>query len=239
MSYKNQKVLLFIVEGKNDIKEVRAILRSSRFKEELEKYSIQFTSFDGDVSSRNNVTIKNIQNTVTQLVHKFRKNNPFRFEDYKEIIQIVDLDGTFIPDYCVIKGESRDYQYTSEFIITSDVRGAQERNRQKSSNLRKLITVAKIDNIPFSIYFVSRNMEHVLFNETGSPSMATKRDMADSFSDKCDLNPDILDDSLFNKEICSTKPYVESWEDVQTECRSLERHTNFNLFFSKDAKNPK
>lgn len=74
------------------------------------------------------------------------------------------LHGAFIPDSKIIRGDSNFFQYTDENIVTSNVDGAKGRNRKKAEILRKLVEIKQVGNVPYSVYFVSCNMDHVLFD---------------------------------------------------------------------------
>ena len=237
-----KKFILFLVEGKNDTRELKAILHLPCFAEDLRKFEPWFIEANTDLTTASGITADNIQKRITDLLMNFRnKTGPYRgikVNEIQELIQIVDLDGAFIPPSHIIRDNTgSEFVYTLENIYTSNVDGAIGRNRKKAAILRKLIGVSQIGNVPYSVYFVSRNMEHVLFNQIGVLSKDQKRKYSEQFSSDCDKSSSILNESIFSEEVMSKGPYVESWEIVQTGTHSLSRKTNMNLLFSEEAKN--
>ncbi len=237
-----KKFILFLVEGKNDEREIGAILHSPYFKKYKEKYEIQFWTKAGDITACKDVTIKNVQKKLTDILLDFRRNGvPYsniRIDDIQEFVQIVDIDGVFIPDENVQKGGNSEFYYSDNAIITSNVDGAIGRNKKKAEILQKLFEVQQIGNVPYSIYYASCNMDHLLFDKRNS-DRGEKCNNSENFADKCDEHPSILAESVFKKGIGAEGTYSESWSFIQQGCNSLQRYTNINLFFSDKAKNKK
>lgn len=238
----SKKFILFIVEGKNDEREINAILHTSYFSQYREKYNPFFWTKNGDLTTANDVTPKNIVKKLNDIVLNFRRHGvPFSnisIQDIQEIIQIVDLDGAFIPLDNIVRGEKSSFCYTDDSIITSNVDGARGRNKKKAEILRKLVDIKQIDNIPYSIYFASCNMDHLLFNRI-MPTQQEKCTFSYEFQMLCQNHPEELSNSLFKPDIAASGSFFESWSNIQNDCQSLHRHTNFNLFFGDDAKNIK
>lgn len=236
-----QKFILFIVEGKNDKIEIDTILHSDFFAEYKAKYDCRFEVVNGDITAASHVNENNIQSEINKIIMKFRNGgipyNNISVRDIQEVVQIVDIDGCFIPNINIVNGDNSEFTYSDTNIITSNIDGAIGRNKKKSKVLRKLLSVDQIGNIPYSIYFVSCNMDHVLFNNR-SLNRNQKDKCAYVFGKKCSQDSSILNDSIFRSGIKSNN-YIESWDDIQNECNSLRRKTNFNLFFESGSKNVK
>ena len=243
----SKKFILFIVEGKNDEREIDAILHSPYFSKYLELYEPRFISTGGDITTEIEKNKKgrketNIIAKLNKLVLEFRRSG-LDFcnvlpRDIQEIVQIVDMDGAFIPDENVCYGGTKYFEYTDENIITQNVDGAIGRNRKKAEILRKLIQTKLVDNIPYSVYFASCNMDHLLFGNRHLRPYE-KNNSAMDFGVKLKEHPERLSESIFKQGIMSEGTYEESWEEIQEDCRSLERRTNINLFLGDGAKNPK
>ena len=237
-----KKFILFLVEGKNDEREINAILHTPYFDKYREKYQIQFLPKGGDITASSGVTTKNIQQKLNDLLLYFRKNGvPFsniRTDEIHEFIQIVDVDGAFIPPENIVRGNDGGFYYTDNSIITSNVDGAIGRNRKKAEILQKLSEIQQIGNVPYSVYYASCNMDHLLFDKQ-MPTQNEKNAQAYRFIERCAANPSVLKDSIFKQGIMAIDTYSESWTYIQQGCNSLGRHTNFNLFFSDNAKNNK
>lgn len=236
-----KKFILFIVEGKNDEREIGAMLHTPFFSKYLEKYEPYFLTKGGDITSSFGIKANNIQQKLNELVLFFRRNGvPYtniKVQDIQEVVQIVDLDGAFIPGDRIIRSDDSKFQYSENAIYTSNVDGAIGRNRKKAEILSRLVEIEQIGNIPYSAYFVSCNMDHLLFNqqlEAKDKSMCCLK-----FQEECKKKPNCLNESVFKMGIMASGSYLESWEKVKEDCESLHRHTNFNLFFGDEAKNPK
>lgn len=237
-----KKFILFIVEGNNDKRELEAMFHTPFFSEYLEHYEPYYLVQNKDITADKTVNAGNIQQKLNDIVMRFRKNGiPYsnvKVSDIQEVVHIVDLDGAFIPLDNILGGDSSKFIYTDTNIFTSNVDGARGRNKKKSEILKKLIYVNQIGNIPYSIYFVSCNMDHVLFNNRMMDKNG-KNDSSFKFQIECQKNPNSLRDSIFNDVVATNQSYYESWERVQNECESLKRLTNLNLFFGQNAKNKK
>lgn len=237
-----KKFILLLVEGKNDEREINAILHSSCFEQYRDKYQIEFLTKGGDVTATSGVSAKNIQQKLNDILLYFRRNgvpfNNIKVSEIQEFVQIVDMDGAFIDPSHIIRGSSNAFYYTEDSIVTSNVDGAIGRNRKKAEILQKLSEIQQIGNVPYSVYYASCNMDHVLFDKrTSAPNEKTA--CAFRFIERCSLDPSILEDSIFKQGIMSEGTYEESWTYIQQECNSLNRHTNINLFLGDKAKNQK
>ena len=162
-------------------------------------------------------------------------------KDISEIIQIVDTDGAYIPDECVVLDSSLSEEdspfYKDDKIACLDVDKIVKRNEQKSENLDYLSSCTTIKvrqkTVPYSVYYVSCNLDHYL-HRSANLDYRMKRSLADTFA-----RTYIGDVEGFIKEI-SDDPgavkgmsYDESWNYIKEDKNSLHRHTNLNLLFEK------
>lgn len=246
-----KKFILFIVEGYNDKIEIDAMLHSPMFEQYRHSYEPFFYVTQGDVmmssikvrNKKVKVTSDNIQKALDDIVLNFRRTNgPYSnisVSDIHEVVQITDTDGAFIPNYRVIRDDNYVYcTYFDDCIKINNVDGIVGRNRRKAEIIRKLLNVKQIGNIPYSLYYVSCNMDHVLFNERNLSKNA-KVENSKEFAFTCKKTPEHLSQNLFKSGIMADGSYEESWEIIQDGISSLGRYTNFNLFFTDKAKNPK
>ena len=148
------------------------------------------------------------------------------------------MDGTFIPPENIVMGNVKDFYYTNNSIVTLNVDGAIGRNKKKADILRKLLEIAQVGNVPYSAYYASCNMDHVLFDKRNPPPNV-KTGCAYHFIERCTADPSVLNDSIFKQGIMAEGSYDHSWTYIQQGCNSLHRHTNINLFFGDNAKNNK
>ncbi|MBR4335496.1 MAG: hypothetical protein IKP74_03485 [Clostridia bacterium] len=234
----SKKFILFLVEGKNDEREIGAILHTPVFDRFRDKYQPIILPNGGDITMSPN----SIQGKLNNQLLSFRKSGvPFhniRVDEIQEFVQIVDTDGVFIPSENVVRGGSSSFLYTDTTIITTNDCGAVGRNRKKAEILRTLSTIDQVGNVPYSVYYASCNMDHVLFGNRNPPPNV-KTGCSWGFVEKCASDPSILNESIFKPGIMAEGTYADSWSFIQQGCNSLQRHTNFNLFFSEKAKNKK
>lgn len=231
-----KKIVLFIVEGDHDEDEINSILHTPYFADYLKHYRLEFKKVNTDITSDKFSSGSNIQGKLSQLVREFRKNGvPFsniKVSDIDKIIHIVDTDGTFIPREKIKYADVGKYVYEEECIKANNPDEAYARNRRKASILQVLMGVKKIDNIKYTVYFVSCNMEHMLFDKkVYSPS--EKSSLSDDFVKRCKNDPECLFENVFNKQITYDVSHEESWKDIQEGTNSLKRKTNINIFLEE------
>ena len=226
----SRKILFFIVEGVSD---------HSAIAQALEKIfnsnKVTVRIVGGDLTSEKGSTPQNIQNKiVTQIKNEMGKS--FTPKDFAEVIQLVDLDGVFIP-LDKIKEGTESVFYGEDEIICKNREDIVKRNIQKSSIINKLIKMPKVwKSIPYSIYFFSSNLDHVLHNNSNL-SESEKEPLATNFAKRYENNPDGFIE-FFSESVFSIKnSYEESWEFIKLNSNSLKRYTNFGLLFGEKAKN--
>lgn len=238
----SKKFILFIVEGNNDKREISAVLHSKWFEPYKDIYEPFIWTKGGDITASTGVSAKNVQQKLNDILLQFRRNgipfNNIKIQDIQEVVQIVDMDGAFIPSEKIVRGSQSGFAYTDTGIITSNVDGARGRNNKKAEILRKLVEVKQIGNVPYSVYFASCNMDHLLFGKR-MLLPREKNEFAIQFQLACEKDPDLLLESIFKHGIATERDYHQSWEEIAIDCQSLLRHTNLNLFFGNEAKNAK
>ena len=157
-----------------------------------------------------------------------------RRTDYKEIIQVADMDGAFVPDSAIVEDENA-YRpiYSEKEIHTNHPEGIIKRNAQKRENMNRLIPTSIIGNIPYQIYYMSNNLDHVLYNKLNSTDVEKESD-ANDFAEK--YKDDLIGFKSFIQEsdFSVNKGFLDSWDYIKQEKHSLERHTNFGLCLKKE-----
>ena len=102
-------------------------------------------------------------------VEEYAESNYYKKLHFKEIIHIVDTDGTFIPDANVTEDLSAEKPcYSLSEIRTKNKAGIEERNKRKSGNIRKLCSKKEIWGVPYQVYYMSCNLDHVLYDKLNS-----------------------------------------------------------------------
>lgn len=184
----------------------------------------------------------NIENAIYLLFLKdFFDEKKLMPKDITEIIQIIDLDGAYIQDDCILfdkdLSENDATIYKDSNIICRDVENIIKRNKQKRNNIDFLITKTcikvKSKSTPYSIYYFSSNIDHFLHNDANldkSRKVIEARNFStlyigdtDRFVQKFSNDPDAT--------IGMT--YEESWEFIKKDNHSLHRHTNINILLKK------
>lgn len=183
----------------------------------------------GDITTRKGVTPENIISKIGNEVRGYAKSQHYKAKDFKQIIHIVDTDGVYIPDDRVFGNAGGDrILYKSNGIYAVNPQQIIARNEQKRDNLYRLRSCGAIWNIPYKVYYMSCNMDHVLHDKRNSTDDEKEND-AYAFAKryKNDLKG-------FVKFICESDfsvdgEYKQSWKYLEDGMKSIERHTNLGL----------
>lgn len=94
----------------------------------------------------------------------------YRKSDICRIVHLTDMDGAFIPDDAVVEDNTVEIgappYYTETQIQTSNRAGILDRNQRKRNNIDRLSACPKVAGIPYSMYYFSLNLEHILHGRT-------------------------------------------------------------------------
>ena len=226
---KRKKVVLVIVEGPSDEEALGAVLNNYFGKDRVYVHT-----HHGDITTEKGNKCSNIISKVNECAKQCMRQYPFKRSDFKRIIHVVDMDGAFFTDNVIVEDKDA-YKpiYTEEVIRTNHPEGIVKRNAQKRENINRLIPTSIIGNIPYQIYYMSSNLDHVLYNKLNSTNDEKESD-AHNFAIKYkdDLNgfKAFLQDSDFSVN----KDFIDSWDYIKQEKHSLERHTNFGQCLEND-----
>ena len=75
-------------------------------------------------------------------------------------------------------------------------------------------------------------MEHVLYGELRDFSDEEKQILSDDFADKYDGKADEFIEFISDPEIAVPGTYQKTWDYIEKDKNSLERHTNMGLIFN-------
>ncbi len=220
---KTKKIILFIVEGVTDKNSLGLVL--SRL---VNSGEVRFEVTNGDVTTQNRTDCASI---VSKVVNNFLKRSRFMRSDIMRIVQIIDTDGAFIPDDNIIEMEDVGTHYGMNTIQTSYYDETIARVHSKRNTVGQLCKLNKIGNIPYSIYYFSRNLEHVLHDIEGDISSKRKVYLAEQFQDEYYDEPELFIKLLESQAIKVEGGYNKSWDYIFTGSNSLKRCSNFYLFF--------
>lgn len=225
-----KKIVFIIVEGPSDQEALGAIL-SRLFPMDMIHVYIVY----GDITTSKNVTSDKIVSEIGKMIKQYADQNHFKPKDFKEIIHIVDTDGAFIPDSNVVEVQNINKTiYTITEIQTAHRENILKRNEQKSSNLNKLICCSKIWKVPYRVFYMSCNLDHVLHNKMNSSDEEKEQD-AFIFAKKHRKETDDFCNFIVHSDfsVVDNYTYQSSWDYIKEDLHSLERHSNFGLYLQK------
>lgn len=231
MAKKEKKVLLFLMEGESDKISLEGVLKDFFSNQEVFVHILRC-----DITVKDFPCGSDILSKFKEPIDDFLSITKFHKEDILKIIHIVDMDGAYIPDSQIVKSEKEDkIKYNEEYIFTSNPNNIIKRNEAKSSSLNKLCTTKYVyKDIPYNVYFFSRNLEHVLHNRIDNLSNSDKAQLSDEFDMRFEGKLDDFIGFICDITFAVNGDYKESWEFIKKDCNSLKRYSNVHLIFNKD-----
>lgn len=228
MSHKRRKVVLVIVEGPSD-----ETALEQQFTVLFNPDDVRIEVMHRDITSDRGSNPSNIVSTVGNLVKAFVSKYGLKRQDLLRVIHITDTDGAFIPDANVVEDANHNGrpEYTETSITASPKSKVRERNARKSSNLKKLSSIMSVwRTVPYSIYYMSCNLDHVLYGVQNSDDV-TKRQNAFQFATKYKDDLGGFVKYISAPVVAVAGNYKETWDYIQDGLNSLQRRTNLNLCF--------
>lgn len=222
---KAKKVILFIVEGISDQMSLALIL-SKLIKNE----QVRFHIITGDLTSDEHTTVANAIVKVNDQIKKYLGKNYLDKADILKVCHLIDTDGAFVGADYIQKGDNEKFVYSSDCIRARNVENVLQRNQKKGTIVNKLSLCPQIANIPYSMYYFSCNLEHVLHNECNMCD-EKKEEAAQGFADAFYGKETDFITFINNQEFAAPGNYKETWEFIKQGNNSLKRHCNFHLFF--------
>ena len=224
---KTKKVILFIVEGITDKTALGSVLDAI-----LSNEKIHFAITEGDITTKDDVNASNVIRRINEIVKFTQERYHFKASDLLEIVHLIDTDGAFIPDTAVINNaEAMHIQYTLQNIQTDDIEKIVERNQKKLGLVKLLRSKTEINKKPYKMFYFSRNQEHVLHNEARELTTSEKNTLADQFDDLYGDAPEAFLEFIKSKDFAVSGDYAETWKFIEDGIHSLERWSNFHLYF--------
>ncbi len=228
MAAKTKKVILFIVEGPTDEETLSPVLKKA-----FQREDVRFHVVHGDMTSNWSVTGNNAVKTVNEHIEVERKRYGFNKKDILKVIHLVDIDGAFIPADKVIKSTTGTIRYFDDRIESADPEGVIDRNSRKSQVLYRLSTADAVGKIPYSIFYFSRNLEHVLHNNHGNLTDDEKVNYADAFADKYGSDQKGFQVFISSDDFAVPGDFRETWNFIMQGLNSLHRHCNLHLLLKE------
>lgn len=218
-------VVLFLVEGISD-----KIALSLPFTCLLNKSYVIFRVMQGDCLNRSDGrSLQVVQGAVRDVMVKYN----YRKSDFTHIIHIIDTDGSFIPDDRVYPAGKPGVEYFPDHIEAGEWEETILRHHRRKNMAQLLSQTEKVLGIPYDVYFMSRNLEHVTQNDPGKVSSGRKVSYAEKFADRFADDIFAFTDLLYKTGAAAQGDYARSWRDIMTGINSLKRRTNINLFLEQ------
>ena len=227
MSKNRKKVLLFIVEGESD-----EVSFESIFDAFFENDDVHISVMHGDITVPPKNEDSNVLNLLGKKVEDFCSIEKVLKSDIKTIIHLVDTDGAFVSN-SLIEQQERDKktEYSESKIYAKNPECIKKRNKIKANNLNKLCSKEKISGIPYYIYYLSRNLEHVLHNKIENLSNEEKANLSNKFDAEYGENLEKFLQFINDTSFSVTGNYPQTWEYIKQETNSLKRKSNLHLLF--------
>lgn len=200
----------------------------------------------GDVTTTPcNKPEKIVQKITSRFIQPAINNEGIYPKRIARIIQITDLDGSYISDDRVRnyqperEGYKGPYYNADQGVIETDyVDGIIARNRIKSRNIDYLYSLTnegikiKQKTIPYEIYFFSSNLDHFINNDANKKE--GKKDAANRFVRTYGTDVEDFCNYFFQDEgSVGRLGYSESWDMIRQGSNSLCRYTNIDCLIRK------
>ncbi len=219
-----KKVVLVIVEGSSDDTALGVMLNQI-----FDKDKVYVHIMHGDITTRKGVRSNNIVSKIGDEVRNYAKANHYTSKHFKQIIHIVDTDGAYISNENVIMDSEHDEVfYEADGIHTPDPQGIIERNKQKTDNLYRLRGTGQIWQVPYRVYYMSCNLDHVLHNKRNSTDEEKETD-AYEFAKKYKNDVEGFINLICDSDFSVDRDYKESWAYIEDGLNSIDRHTNLGI----------
>ena len=224
-----RKAIVFVVEGQTDKDALERILKNIyRYKR------VEFVITSGDVTTRSGITIQNVEKAIVDSAEKVLRYDKLRWEDVYQIIHIIDTDGCFIPDNDISEGDVPKYVYSNSGIVCKDRNACITRNKHKRELVEYLLKQESIHRTPYEMYYMSCNLDDALYGDKNL-SLAEKESKSFAFQDAF-IGKEHAFIQYLEAEAVNGVPdsFTSSWRYIQKDLHSVERHTNFHLFFKRN-----
>ena len=224
-----KKIVFVIVEGPSDSGALSLAL--TKF---YDKQTVHVHVMHQDITTQQGVTPTNIVTKIADAAKQYAKTFSLKNTDFQSIIHLVDTDGAYIPDDAIVEDPAAPNPvYSTTKIRTKNKAGIAFRNACKRSNMDRLVATKSVWSIPYKVYYMSCNLDHVLYNKLNSTDEEKETD-AHAFAKqyKDDL-PGFLA-FIGESDFSVVDDYKGTWAYIRQDLHSLERHTNFGLSFLKE-----
>lgn len=229
MLSKAKRVIIFIVEGPSDEGAIGSVI-----KEYFQSTEVQFHVVHGDILTSGFVNHESIVNKIKDCIDTVKSKYRYLDQDLLKVIQLADMDGSFIAEDKVIQGKTEGTRYFVDHIETGNVGSLVRRNQLRADLLYKLSTTGKINGVPYRLYYMSCNLEHVLYNEFRSFTKEEKWDYSDRFAEYYEGKLPEFITFISDPVFAVPGKFKDTWEFISEGNHSLNRYTNLQQLFEKN-----
>lgn len=224
-SVARKKVVFVIVEGPSDDAALGVLLNRL-----YDKSKVHIEIMHGDITTDLKIDPSDIVSALGDIVKNYAATMHFSKSHFQEVIHLVDMDGAFVPDTSIMENpDANKPVYSLTEIQTARPEQLLLRNKHKQSKINRISTLKKVwGTIPYRAYYMSCNLDHVLYGKLNSSDDEKENDayaFAKKYKDNIDGFLTFISDSDFSR----MDGYKESWNFIKKDLHSLERHTNFGL----------
>lgn len=223
-----KKIVLLIVEGEADEAALAPLI-----KEIVRKEDILVKLCEGDLTSK--IYTSREQNVVSEIgrkVNEFITFNKIKKADIVQVVHIIDTDGAYIKDECIFEANCSGFIYSEEGITAPSKESVIRRNLNKTRAMDNLVARNNIMDIPYRVFYMSCNLDHVLYNERNLEDKR-KVDMADDFADQYLEDIDGFVSFMNDRNLIFEGEFRETWRQIKLEKSSLMRHSNLHIFINE------
>lgn len=108
------------------------------------------------------------------------------------------------------------------------------RNKQKSENLYRLRSCGNIWGVPYRVYYMSCNLDHVLYDKRNSTDEEKEQD-AYTFAKAYKNNVEAFMNFMCKSSFSVKGDFKESWEFIEEDMHSVERYTNLPICLMEES----
>lgn len=224
-----KKIVFVIVEGPSDDAAIGVLLNRL-----YDKNTVYIKITHGDITTDLNIAPNDIVRVIGDLVKNYAASMHLSQNHFQEVIHLIDMDGAYIPDAAIKNNPAAEEPiYSLKEIQTAKPEKLVLRNQHKRSKLDRISVLKKVwTSIPYHAYYMSSNLDHVLYGKLNSTDEEKEQDayaFAKMYKDDMDGFLTFISDSDFSR----MEGYKESWAFIKSDFHSLERFTNLGICFSK------
>lgn len=234
-----EKLFLVLVEGSTEITALRYALSS--FIDRIDpNITVEFVQKiedgkkGGDITSERGSDPEAVMGIINKLMIKpFLRDYGLYEKHICQVIHIVDIDGCYVPDTCIVQGETDKAIYGESTITYSKPDAIRKRNADKSKVLDFLAAQKSIKSnhslINYRTYYFSCNLDHFIAEERNM-TLEEKVTAAADFESRCITDPPFFQ-SYFLSEANPVRnmTYEESWNYLRQGSNSLSGASNLCL----------